>query len=354
MGARVFKTGLAVTLASAICLYFQIPVIFAALSAVVNIKPSIIQSWKNALEQTMVHLLGVCLAFAVGLTLGANPLTMGLTTVMVIWLCGRWGLASGTLMGVLAALFILTATPEEFVPHALERTGSVFVGLLAALSVNYLILPPRFVQMLRAVLSQLAEEVVNLFETMIESFVRLERVPDEDLANRKERIQTLLEQAGDLLSRYREQVGKVKPKGARFCNNPVFLEEYLRYQVGIYEKSLGLAEVIQQRIRRREEVGNPPLSEEFQQVLAHVNHGAGTVIKLNQQLRQAIVDGKAVMPMPATNGYWDELAQIMEVWHGKFSGSYYLYALIEVGSVIGEIRWAANKARELFALIEKK
>jgi len=348
MGARVLKTGLAVTVASAICLYFNIPVIFAALSAVINIKPSVVQSWKNALEQVAVHLLGVVLAFGIGLTLGANPLTMGLATIIVIWLCGRLGWMGGAVMGVLAALFILTSSHGEFVSHAVARTQSIFIGLVVALAVNYLILPPRYGQKLRVTLRTLAELVVDFFAETVDRFVRLEPMAAEELEARRGKIEGLLEESADLLVRYREQVGRIKPRRTRPSNDPSFLEEYLRYQAGIYEKTLALAEVINQRIRRREQAGNQPLSEEFQQVLAQVSHGAGTVINLNRQLQQLIFEGEPVTPEPTTYRYWDVLADILETWHSKFSGSYYLHALIEVGAVIGEIKWAAAKARELF------
>ncbi|MDA8213638.1 MAG: aromatic acid exporter family protein [Clostridia bacterium] len=361
MGARVVKTGLAVTLAAAICLYFDIPIIFAALSAVVNLKPSVVESWRNALEQVSVHLMGVVLAFGIGLTLGTDaltfgnhltlqtkPLTLGLATVIMIWLCGRLGWTGGTLMGVLTALFILTAPPKEFVPHAVDRTLAVFTGLVVALAVNYLILPPRYGQKLRVTLRKLSDQVIEFFDEMMKRFVRLEPMAGEELEARKKTIQDLSNEATDLISRYREQVGKVKPRGTKPYNNPGFLEEYLRYQVGIFEKALELAEVTKQRIRRREQAGNQPLSEEFKQVLALMSHGAGTAVKLNRQLQQAIFDGEQVKPVPPTYRYWDEMAAVIESWHGKFSGTYYLHALVEVGAVIGDIKWATSKARELF------
>ncbi|HEX3033029.1 MAG TPA: aromatic acid exporter family protein, partial [Bacillota bacterium] len=140
MGARLIKTGIAVTVAAAICHLLQIPTIFAAMSAVLNMKPSVVQSWKNALEQLLVHLVGLFTAFVIGLTLGANPLTIGLTTMVVIWLIARLDLTSGTLMGVLSAVFILSSSSEDFfLKNALIRSGAILIGLAVALVVNYFI-----------------------------------------------------------------------------------------------------------------------------------------------------------------------------------------------------------------------
>ncbi len=354
MGARVYKTGIAVTLASAICLYLDIPVIFAALSAVINMKPSIIQSWKNAWEQVAVHLIGVMIAFAIGLTFGTKPnaLTMGLATVLVIWLCGRLSLAGSSMMGVLTALFILTAAPQDFVPHAIVRTQSIFVGLLTAPAINFLIWPPRYGEKLRAVLQIIAEQVVSDFADTIARFVQLNPLSEQEVLLKQEKLKQLMNSAEDLLGRYREQTGKVKPKRNKPSNNPDLLEGYYNYLQGLFEKTVDLTEVITQRVTRRERAGNQPLSPEFMEVLNLVTHGTETVVHLNQLLQQAIFAEGVERPEATTHRYWDELAQVIESWHGKFSGSYYLHALVEVGVVIREIKWASDKARDLFKEIQ--
>ncbi|HWI54944.1 MAG TPA: aromatic acid exporter family protein [Desulfobacteria bacterium] len=350
MGARVLKSGLAVTIAATICHYFDIPVLFAAMAAVINIKPSVVQSRRNALEQVGVHIIGVSLAFAIGLTLGDNPLTMGLTTVLVISLCSRLGWTSGTLMGVVAALFILSASPKDFVSHAVDRTSAIFIGLAVGMTVNYFVLPPRYGQKLRAAMRDLGEEATAFFTGMVDCFITLKPISPQELDDKKKFFQGRINECVDLLARYREQVGRVRPRRTKPRNDPNYLEEYLRYQKGLYEKTLNLAEVINLRIERRKRAGDKPLSEEFHQVLAQLKQGAGTVVKLNRQLQQTVFDEARVVPEPVAYQYWEEMARVLESWRGKYSGGFYLHVLVDVGSIIGDLKWAAAKARELLFL----
>lgn len=336
-------------MASIICHLLQIPTIFAAMSAVVNMKPSVVQSWKNALEQVLVHLLGLFVAFAIGLTLGINPLTIGLTTVLVIWLIGRLDLTGGTLMGVLSAIFILSSSSQDFfMKNALIRSGAILIGLGVALVVNYFVMPPRYGQRLRAVLRELSGQVTEFFGRSVQAFVIGLPVPEEELENTTREINEKLKLSRDLLKRYREQAGRVRPRATKAYNNPAFLGQYLEYLAGLAERNQGLNQVLAQRLERRESRGNPQLSIEFQGILEMISQGSTSIQIMNSQLEQAVFEDLAIQPQPKTRGYWEELALIMEEWHEKVSGSYYLYALVEVGVVIAEIKWATEKTLRLF------
>lgn len=352
MGARTIKTGLAVAISAAICHIFDLPIIFAALSAVVNLKPSVIQSWKNALEQIYVNLLGVIIAFGVGLTVGSNPLTIGLTTIAIIWMCAILGWADSASMGILAALFILTAAPEQFVDHALDRSAAIFIGLAIASLINYFILPPRYGDRLRSALADLGQETANYFILVVEHYTDIKHPNQEHTASLKQNIIQLTLSTQDLLSRYQEQVGRARPRGITPSRNPKMLAEYLDYQKNFFERTLYLEGLIEDRLIRRQQAGNQPVSEEFLQVLTHIDRGAQRVIHLNQDLQKAILEDAVVNLIPVIQDYWDELDNTIDQWKSKFSGSYYIHALLEIGSIFGEIKWATNQARDLFRKIQ--
>lgn len=351
MGARTLKTGLAVAITASICNLLDLPVIFAALSTVINLKPSVVQSWKNALEQLSVNLLGVVIAFVVGLTVGSNPLTIGLTTMLIIWICGRLDWSGGTVMGILAALFILTATPDQFVDHAIDRTSAIFVGLIIAILVNYFILPPRYGQRLRAILAELGTETSAYLTLVIEHYTKTKLPDPETAANLKQNIMELSITAQDLMSRYHEQVGRAKPRGITPSRNPALLQDYLDFQRDLFERTLYLDELIPERILRRQKAGNQPVSSEFQHVLGHIRMGAQRVVHLNQDLQKAILEDKQVDLVPVIQDYWDDLDDIINHWKGKFSGTYYIHALLEIGLILSDIKWAASHARNLFRKI---
>ncbi|MCL6561111.1 MAG: FUSC family protein, partial [Firmicutes bacterium] len=107
IGARIIKTGLAVTITMFICRTLHLePALFGAVSAAINMQPSIYLTFKTAKNQITVHVLGVAIGLLFGYLFGGNPLSMGLTTILIIVLCMKLKLQNGILMGIVAAIFI--------------------------------------------------------------------------------------------------------------------------------------------------------------------------------------------------------------------------------------------------------
>jgi hypothetical protein len=127
----VIKTGIAVAITMFICGVLELePAFFGAVSAVINIQPSIFLTLKEARNQIFVHVLGVGAGFLFGYFIGVNPLSAGLIVILLIPLLSRLKLNNGITMGIVAALFVLSASTEEFMAHALARTGVIFAGWL--------------------------------------------------------------------------------------------------------------------------------------------------------------------------------------------------------------------------------
>lgn len=156
---------------------------FGAVSAVINLQPSIRLTFEAAREQLLVHILGVLIAFAIGFTAGASPLSMGLVVVIIIWLYLRLRLHRGVLMGIVAALFVMSSSPDQFISHALSRTGVIFIGLMVAAMVNVLLFRPRYRGLLLEKLRTSSQENVQFFRilTMLlgscETVVRVNQKP---------------------------------------------------------------------------------------------------------------------------------------------------------------------------------
>ena len=67
IGARVIKTGIAVAITMFICKLLDLePAFFGAVSAVINMQPSIFLSFRAAKDQILVHILGVLAGFCFG------------------------------------------------------------------------------------------------------------------------------------------------------------------------------------------------------------------------------------------------------------------------------------------------
>ena len=85
IGARILKTGIAVTITMYLCRLLQLePAFFGAVSAVVNMQPSIFLTVKTAKDQIVVHMIGVGAGLLFGWLLGGNPLIMGAVSILLI------------------------------------------------------------------------------------------------------------------------------------------------------------------------------------------------------------------------------------------------------------------------------
>ena len=96
IGARILKTGIAVTITMYLCKMLNLePAFFGAVSAVVNMQPSIFLTVKTAKDQILVHMIGVGAGLAFGYLLGGSPLVMGIVSILLILVYIRLGLNSG-------------------------------------------------------------------------------------------------------------------------------------------------------------------------------------------------------------------------------------------------------------------
>jgi hypothetical protein len=354
IGARILKTGIAVALTMFTCNLLKLePALFGAVSAVVNVQPSVHLTLKAAKEQIIVHVLGVTVGLAFGYLFGGGPLTVGIVTILLISLMVRMNLKSGILMGIVAAIFILTSAPDQFLAHALSRSGVIFTGLVTAMLINVTLWPPKNRQLLTHKLRETNDATVNYFCRAVKDFTRLENQPIKAPAEERKRVYDLIKECRVLAEnaqRERHNTGQ----DYLFLDPNHWLplaENLLDYTKSMAEKADQIYELFPSRLDRRLKHGANPLSEEFQSILEILERGCLTVTRVNNKLITLVCDQSPAKPEEISESYWENLTAAVDKWHEKFSGSYYLHALIEVGVVAHEIRWASREGKKLLNTI---
>src|SRR5690606_32724835 len=84
-GARILKTGIAVTLALYITMLLGLePVAFAAVAAVFAVQPSVYRSYQTILEQFQANVIGAVVAIIFTLAFGNEPFVIGLGAILLI------------------------------------------------------------------------------------------------------------------------------------------------------------------------------------------------------------------------------------------------------------------------------
>lgn len=353
IGTRIIKTGLAVAVTTYILRLLSLePVVFGAISAVVNMQPSIHLTFKTAQNQILVHILGVAIGLVLGYTMGGNPLSMGLTTVIVIILCLKLKLESGILMGIVAAIFVLSPSSEQFLEHALTRSAVIFTGLAVALVINVTLWPPRHGRRFFALLGECNRAAVGYFCQAVKDFTHLGEAEIADHRDRRETVHRLTKETrsvGEFHLRGRKGFGSFgfADAGEKYS----LAEKLMEYNEAIVEKADQIYDLLPSRLERRTKTGALPVSEEFRSMLELLESGCGSIKRVNTKL-MSLVDGDTTASREKiSEAYWEDFFAALEKWQPRLTGSYYLHALIEVAMVAVEIRWVAREGKKLVNLV---
>lgn len=347
-GARIIKTGLAVALSMFICGYLNIqPALFAGAATVLNMQPSVVQSISNAREQLSVHFLSISIAIMLGVTLGPHPIVMGLSTMIIIYSCNRLKLRSAISGGVMASIFILNAPADQFLNHATMRSLAIFIGLGVALAVNYTIAPPRYRLPLVRKLIELNNTIRDTFKDAVNCYLELNTPSLEDRENKRKKIENMIKEAYNLFDRYRYESGPFLDNQQEQKETEVqFFRDYITYNKGLWQRSKDIFFLVEERIERRKDAGDLPISEDFQEILHILDNALDLFLSNNAMLIRKLEGEK--LENPEEPHIWSKLDKILNRWHERFpSGSYYLHALVEVSLITYKIRWAAKESARL-------
>lgn len=347
IGARIIKTGIAVSLTMFICNSLQLePAFFGAVSAVINLQPSIFLTVKMAQDQILVHVIAVGSAITCGYLLGANAISMGLITIVVIAVYKRLNFQSGVATGVVAAVFILGSNPDEFLMHAMNRTGVIFVGLGAAMLINTTLWPPQYGQRLKEKLRESNMAAVQYFCRALSTYVELgtEKPSLDDLRKDEvERLNREVREIADFFRSERELFAYSSAQGEWFG----VAKKIIDYNESLVEKADRIYSLVPLRMERRSQMGNPIVTQEFRAILQILHSGCDSVNRVNDKIMAVMLDGATVVAEEVNEAYWEKLNKALEQWQPYNTGSYYLHALIEVAVMANEIKWAARHGKKI-------
>ncbi|MCH1627725.1 FUSC family protein [Ferdinandcohnia quinoae] len=161
-GARIFKTGIAITLALFLGYSIGLPSpVFAGIAAVFAIQPSIYRSYLTVIEQVQANIIGAIFAIVVGMYLGNNPFIVGLTVIIVIALILKLKIEKTISVAIVTVIAIMESPSDQFFQFALLRFSAILLGILSAFVVNLVFLPPKYEKKLY---DKIVEETQEIFK----------------------------------------------------------------------------------------------------------------------------------------------------------------------------------------------
>ena len=147
LGARIFKTGIAIILAMSIASLLPDNIglkTLAGVSAVVAMQPSVYRSIKTVSEQAIGNVIGALLAVTMVTIFSNNFIIMGVTVILLIAILFQFNLAHVATLASVTALIIMGQHTGSFYVAAFFRFVLVMIGVLSSSVVNLIFLPPKF------------------------------------------------------------------------------------------------------------------------------------------------------------------------------------------------------------------
>ncbi len=182
VGRRVIKTALAVFLTSLICLWLGWPPVFAVITAIVTIEPTVSDSIKKGLVRFPASAIGSLYAVFFIYLFGDSPITYTLAAFFTIVTCFRLNLHDGLLVATLTSVAMIEVIHTNFLLSFLIRLGTTTIGLSVSTLVNMFILPPNYTKTIlnniHSMLKQTGEELEMIMKQMLEN-QQTDKVKDE-------------------------------------------------------------------------------------------------------------------------------------------------------------------------------
>lgn len=162
LGARIFKTGIAIVLALFLAELFHLPSpIFAGIAAIFALQPSIYRSYLRILEQVKGNIIGALVAISFVLIFGHNLMTIGLAAVIIILIMNKLKLDKSTTMALVMMIAIMEIQSEAFLTYALMRFSTILIGVFSAFFINVLFFPPKYETKLYRSILNTQDEIIR-------------------------------------------------------------------------------------------------------------------------------------------------------------------------------------------------
>ncbi|WP_088008336.1 aromatic acid exporter family protein [Indiicoccus explosivorum] len=143
-GSRIVKTGLAIFLTAVICEWLNWPPVFAVITAIVTVEPTVSDSIKKGLVRFPASAIGSAFAVFFITLFGNSPITYTLAAVSTILVCYRLHLHAGLLVATLTSVAMVEVIHDHVLISFFIRLGTTTIGLLVSTAVNMLVFPPDY------------------------------------------------------------------------------------------------------------------------------------------------------------------------------------------------------------------
>jgi len=143
-GHRIVKTAVAITLTAFICIWLEWPPVFAVITAIVTLEPTVTDSIKKGIVRFPASAIGSFYAVLFISLFGNSTLTYTLAGTLTIITCYRLKLHAGLLVATITSVAMIEVIHDQFMMAFFIRLGTTSIGLVVSTLVNMFIFPPNY------------------------------------------------------------------------------------------------------------------------------------------------------------------------------------------------------------------
>ena len=136
-----------------VCEFFNIPTIFAVITAI-----------DQATDGFPASTIGSAYAMTFTFFLGHQALSYALAAMFTIVTCQKLRLHAGTLVATLTAVAMIPITADHYFTAFLIRLATTSTGIIVSTLVNFFILPPHYVKTISGCTEELFVKTANVME----------------------------------------------------------------------------------------------------------------------------------------------------------------------------------------------
>ncbi|GEM04754.1 UPF0421 protein [Halolactibacillus miurensis] len=153
-GRRILKTSVAVFITAFICQWLNIPAVFAVMTAIVTIEPTVQDSIKKGLVRFPASAIGSFYAASFFYLFQISPLSYALASLFTIVTCYKLKLFDGLLVATLTSVAMVYVIEGSPVDAFFVRLLTTTIGLSVSTLVNFIVLPPNYLKQINTTMDE--------------------------------------------------------------------------------------------------------------------------------------------------------------------------------------------------------
>ncbi|UOQ93032.1 aromatic acid exporter family protein [Halobacillus shinanisalinarum] len=205
LGGRTIKTGISVFLTALICGFFNFPIIFAVITAIVTIEHTAADSIKKAMIRFPASAIGALSATGFYALFGKGALTFALAAMVTIAVCHKLKLDDGILVATITATAMIPDFQDDYFVSFITRLGTTSIGIVISTLVNFFLLPPNYSPRIYKNINQLFVHASQLIIRIISNDKGESNVKNRRISGAYRELTVQLERTFQLVQFQREE-----------------------------------------------------------------------------------------------------------------------------------------------------